>query len=206
MNRLLAPLFAACALLVAACVTINVYFPAAAAQAAADKVIDEVWGGTQPAPTAPPTPSDVPAAPLSRNSPDLHRFAAALLDLLIPAAQAAEPDLDVSSPEIKRLTDSMEARFAELLPYFASGAVGVGADGYIAVRDLNVVTLPERNKLRTLTANENADRTALYREIATANHQPQWEEQIRRVFAQRWIARARAGWYVQDRNGAWTQK
>ena len=40
--RPLAPLLAG---LLSACVTINVYFPAAAAQAAADRVIDEVWGG-----------------------------------------------------------------------------------------------------------------------------------------------------------------
>jgi hypothetical protein len=29
--------------LLAACVTINIYFPAAAAEKAADKIIDEVW-------------------------------------------------------------------------------------------------------------------------------------------------------------------
>lgn len=29
--------------LLAACVTINIYFPAAAAEQAADKIIDEVW-------------------------------------------------------------------------------------------------------------------------------------------------------------------
>jgi hypothetical protein len=32
---------ASCAL--TACVTINIYFPAAAAEKAADKIIDEVW-------------------------------------------------------------------------------------------------------------------------------------------------------------------
>jgi len=31
------------ALLVAGCVTINIYLPAAAAEKAADKIIDEVW-------------------------------------------------------------------------------------------------------------------------------------------------------------------
>ena len=48
--------------IVSACVTINVYFPAAAAEKAADKIIDEVWqlqkqgASTQPpAPTAAPT-------------------------------------------------------------------------------------------------------------------------------------------------------
>ena len=36
-----------------ACVTINIYFPAAAAEKAADKIIDDVWqlknGGSKPA-------------------------------------------------------------------------------------------------------------------------------------------------------------
>lgn len=31
------------AMLFAGCVTINIYFPAAAAESAADKIIDEVW-------------------------------------------------------------------------------------------------------------------------------------------------------------------
>ncbi len=33
----------AAALCLSACVTINIYFPAAAAEKAADKIIDEVW-------------------------------------------------------------------------------------------------------------------------------------------------------------------
>ena len=53
---------AAAALLVAlaGCVTINIYFPAAAAERAADRIIDEVWqirkgeeGGTPPKPAPP---------------------------------------------------------------------------------------------------------------------------------------------------------
>ena len=50
-----------------ACVTINIYFPAAAAEKAADKVIDEIWqtpAGQSPASVPNPAPkeSDVPAA------------------------------------------------------------------------------------------------------------------------------------------------
>lgn len=41
MPRLLVGALAA--LLAAGCVTINIYFPAAAAEKAADKIIDEVW-------------------------------------------------------------------------------------------------------------------------------------------------------------------
>jgi hypothetical protein len=44
----------------ASCVTINIYFPAAAAEKAADKIIDEVWR-TQKT----PTPADAaPVAPV----------------------------------------------------------------------------------------------------------------------------------------------
>jgi hypothetical protein len=37
------------ALALAACVTINIYFPAAAAEKVADKIIDEVWQGEKDA-------------------------------------------------------------------------------------------------------------------------------------------------------------
>ncbi len=43
--------------LLAGCVTINIYFPAAAAEKAADKIIDEVWqlkNSEQPAPAPKP--------------------------------------------------------------------------------------------------------------------------------------------------------
>ena len=48
-------LAAALALSASACVTINIYFPAAAAEKAADRIIDEVWqlregAGEAPAP------------------------------------------------------------------------------------------------------------------------------------------------------------
>ena len=39
--------------LVQGCVTINIYFPAAAAEQAADKIIDEVWQLKNPASPAP---------------------------------------------------------------------------------------------------------------------------------------------------------
>jgi hypothetical protein len=46
-----------------ACVTINIYFPAAAAEKAADKIIDEVWQIKQGQEGAKPTdaPADKPA-------------------------------------------------------------------------------------------------------------------------------------------------
>ena len=43
-----------------ACVTINIYFPAAAAEKAADKIIDDVWQ-LKPGETAPVVPPAQPA-------------------------------------------------------------------------------------------------------------------------------------------------
>jgi hypothetical protein len=48
------------AFVLGACVTINIYFPAAAAERAADRIIDEVW---QLKPDASKPRTDKPAAP-----------------------------------------------------------------------------------------------------------------------------------------------
>jgi uncharacterized protein len=51
------------AVLAAGCVTINIYFPASAAEKAADSIIDEVWqikGKPAPKPPVAPAPSDAP--------------------------------------------------------------------------------------------------------------------------------------------------
>lgn len=46
MNRIW---IASAGLALSACVTINIYFPAAAAEKAADRIIDEVWQTQKPA-------------------------------------------------------------------------------------------------------------------------------------------------------------
>jgi uncharacterized protein YdbL (DUF1318 family) len=87
-----------------------------------------------------------------------------------------------------------------------SGAIGLTSDGLIEIRDANSVPLADRNRLRKLVGDDNADRNALYREIATANGHPEWEADIRGTFAERWVANARSGWYYKSSAGAWKQK
>lgn len=188
-------------LALAACVTINVYFPAAAAEEAADRIIEDIWG------------PDKAAAPASKEQSSLGKPAgeimlAALrgtLDFVVPAAQA-QADIDVSSPAIRTLTASMKARAADLTPFFDSGAIGLTSDGLVELRDVNSVPLADRNRARKLVGDDNADRNALYTEIANANDHPEWESDIRSTFAQRWIANARAGWYYKKGSGDWVKK
>lgn len=49
------------AIVLPACVTINIYFPAAAAEKAADKIIDEVWQLKQEQQGTPTPPTESPA-------------------------------------------------------------------------------------------------------------------------------------------------
>ena len=207
----------------AACVTINVYFPAAAAEKAADQIIDSVTsGGGGASPAAPRTaPLDTAAldardglrpvasaADLRESRPVLLLAAGRVLEWLVPAAHAqAQPNIDISSPEIRAVTQSMQGRFAELEKYFASGVVGLTANGLVEVRDASAAPLAERATVKRLVAEDNKDRDTLYAEIARANGHPEWEADIRKTFARRWIERgAQPGWYYQDASGAWKQK
>jgi uncharacterized protein YdbL (DUF1318 family) len=199
-------------LLLGACVTINVYFPAAAAEKAADRIIDQVYGSGAAAPKAPATEDKrsnlLPeyARPLAGDDPGLLLAAAGrVLDFLVPAAHAQAADLNVSTPAIRALVSSMEARNAQLSKYYASGAVGPTADGMVDVRDQNAIPLAERNAVKKLVADENADRASLYEEIAKANGNPSWVADIRNTFGRRWIDKAQPGWWYRDAGG-WKQK
>ncbi len=213
MRRVL-PLNLMLAVLLAACVTVNVYFPAAAAEKAADQIIDTVTGqsgSTQPQgsnQTPKPQSSTVQPSGLASSAENILLAAAGnVLEMLVPAANAqGAPNLDVNTPEIRAVTGSMQGRFGQLKPYLDSGAVGLTADGHVDVRDANAIPLAERAKVKGLVAEENRDRDALYTEIAKANGHPEWKSDIQTTFARRWIERASGGTYYQDASGAWRQK
>jgi uncharacterized protein YdbL (DUF1318 family) len=197
MSRWITTLLATAALGLAACVTINVYFPEAAAEKAADRIIEDVWGQEGKGQEQSALPHEPGAVLLAATR--------GVLDLLVPAAEA-QADMNISTPAVRKLTASMESRHGQLSKYYDSGAVGLTAGGLVDLRDANAVPLAERNAVRKLVADENADRSALYREIAAANGQPAWEADIRKTFAERWIAKARSGWWYQDAAGRWKQK
>jgi uncharacterized protein YdbL (DUF1318 family) len=205
--RWLAAPAALAALLLGACVTINVYFPAAAAEKAADRIIEQVYGGANAPKPAPAPDKRTQRLPETREVAPSLLYAAArtVLDFVVPAAHAQAPDLNVSTPAIRALVASMEGRHSALAPHYASGAVGLTADGMLEVRDQNAIPLAERNTVRKLVADENGDRGSLYAEIAKANGNPGWEADIRNTFARRWIDKAQPGWWYKD-GGAWKQK
>jgi len=183
--------------LLSACVTINVYFPAAEVEQAAREFVDKVIG-------------DEPAAPQPDSGaalPVREPLLIALLGLVVGDAHAQQPDITIRTPAIQAIQARMAQRFdATLRPHFDSGALGFGRDGLVVVRDAGSLPLKDRAAVNQAVAEDNRDRNAVYREIAVANGQPDWEARIRDIFATQWIERARAGWWYQDSSGAWKQK
>lgn len=197
MKRLLISPLLMTTMLIAGCVTINIYFPAAQAEQAAEKIVEDILG-------KPAQGEDKGAARSAESIFD--RMASAVLDFAVPRAEAAEPDFNVDTPEIRRIQAQMKARNRDLSPFYQAGAVGFGRDGLVAVRDQNAVSLKDRNRVRQLVEAENADRAALYRAIANANGHPEWESQVRQTFAGTWVKEAAQGWWYQDGKGQWRQK
>jgi uncharacterized protein YdbL (DUF1318 family) len=126
--------------------------------------------------------------------------------LLFAGPALGQGNLEINTPAIAQAKSAMAARHAQLAPHYSAGALGLARDGTVQVRDANAVPLASRAGVQAAVAAENADRAALYREIAKANGNPAWEADIRATFAQRWIDKAQAGWWVQNAQGAWQKK
>ena len=195
---------------VVSCVTVNIYFPAAAAEKAADQIILDVWhqqGGAAEATKAATTP---PAAKNSgakneHSALDPRRIVVAAFSAISGEAHAQNVDFNASSPQIEQIKARMASRFGELRPFLDSGAVGLTGDGLVAVHDANAASMAERARMNQLVNAENKDRKALYQAIADANNQPGWAGQIQKTFAERWISQAQSGWWYQS-GGSWKKK
>jgi uncharacterized protein YdbL (DUF1318 family) len=187
-------------LALAACVTINVYFPAAEAKAAAQEFVEKVIDEAQPA-----MPADKPADNNGGGGMAFRLDPLMLIGIGTANAQG-RPDITIKTPAIQAIQARMESRFnSTLRAGFDSGALGFTADGLITVRDASKLALKDRVAMNSAVADDNRDRKAVYREVAVANGHPEWEGQIRDVFAKQWVASARSGWWYQS-GGSWKQK
>ncbi|MGY0503751.1 YdbL family protein [Luteimonas sp. e5] len=188
------------ALVLAACVTINVYFPAAEAREAAKEFVEKVIGEDG-------EPVEAPGKGAAGGMALLERRIDPWSLLGIGTAQAqSKPDITINTPAIRAIQAQMQRRFdATLRSGFDAGALGFSSDGLIVVRDAAALPLKDRVAVNAAVADDNRDRKALYREVAVANGHPEWEAQIREVFAKQWVDSARSGWWYQS-GGSWKQK
>ena len=197
---------AAAMALLAACVTINVYFPAAEAKEAAKQFVEKVIGDqAQPAQPAPETPK--PESKPPGGMAMLDGFDPLMLLGIGEARAQSAPDITIKTPAIQAIQARMASRFdSDLRSGFDSGALGFTRDGLVVLRDAGKLALKDRVAVNQAVADDNRDRKAVYREVAVANNHPEWEAQIRGVFAKQWIDSAHPGWWYQDASGGWKQK
>jgi uncharacterized protein YdbL (DUF1318 family) len=184
-------------LFISACVTVNIYFPAAAVERAADQIVKETWGGpSEPAKSAPQPQSFDWRAP------------ARIVSLAwVSEAQAQEADINVSNPAIRALKDSIKQRSGAIRPYMDRGNIGIAQDGMLVIRNTDGLDLKARAEIKQLVEAENRDRETLYAEIAKANGIPTSNvPKIKSIFAKSWIDQAQSGWWIQDGQGNWRKK
>jgi len=178
--------------LIIACVTVNIYFPAAEVQKAADKIVDDIRTKTEGSPA---TPAEKPGPTSS-------------LDLIFGARPAyAEVNIDVSTPAIRGIKESIKSRYAQLKTFYDKGAIGENNKGLIEAKDTAGLNLQEKSLVNKLIDQENKDRAALYSEIAGANKLgSESVPQIKKIFANSWREKSQSGWWVQNDGGNWEKK
>jgi uncharacterized protein YdbL (DUF1318 family) len=181
----------------AACLTVNVYFyPSEEVDQAAQEIIEDIRGSAMPGNDA-------------EGSEDLEEAGdgGSTLWRLTGIAYAAGRETKVSSPAIDALEEKIRKRFDELKPFFEAGAIGETNDGLVEIRDASVLPMKDRARLNRIVKEENADRKALYEEVAKelgveAKDMPK----LRRSFAEKWQEFTQPGWWVQDVAGNWRKR
>ncbi|KAA3639865.1 MAG: DUF1318 domain-containing protein [Proteobacteria bacterium] len=191
-------------LLVTACVTINVYFPAAEMESAAEKIVRDVLQednqNTEPV--------DNPQGFYNKQPKSSFLASINPLNFIIGRAHAQpKADITLSSPAIDAITTRMKQRVNDYLrDYLNQNVVGFTNDGLVEIVNIDQLDLKQRQAVKKVVADENRDRIALYREMAIANDHPEWEDQVRQAFVKQWIAQAQSGWLYQDNSGRWVNK
>jgi len=154
-------------LMIFACVTINIYFPAEQVESVAGEIVDEIRGQK---------PGDIKSNLLNRT----------FFAFLVPVAVAAEP-LTVSNPGIRMLKQRMKARYAQMRPFYQKGVLKENNNGYVSLAGTAGLGLKEKRNLTSLVAVENSDRRKLYGEIAKAMKiDPSQVDRIGEIFAKEW--------------------
>jgi hypothetical protein len=173
-SRVFRVVFLVAVLLVGACVTINIYFPAEKVESVAGEIVDDIRG---------PRPENQQDSDPKRQGFFRGR---SLLASLVPVAWAQDATT-VSNPAIRELKDRMKTRYAQLKPWFANGVLQEGNDGFVAIAQTNSLGLKDKGTVRNLVTAENNDRQNLYREVAKAlNIDPSQTGRIAEIFAKEW--------------------
>jgi len=162
-------------LLLFACITINIYFPAEKVESAAKEIVNEIRGSSEDEEKGEPLKDE-------EHSLLLENFLA-----LFCSRAFAQEITQVSNPTIRALKEKMKNRFVQMKPYYQKGMLTEGDDGYVMVRSTEGLGLKETRDLKSFVSAENGDRRTLYEEVAKAlKIDPSQTNQVAEIFAKEW--------------------
>ncbi len=181
------------------CLTINIYFPEAEVQKAAEEIVDEIRKGQEDKDKKDKDSQLIEMIQIMDSTRGSFSF--------VPSAYAQEKATEVTTPKVRALQQSMKERFPKLRPFFVKGNVGEANDGFIKIRNESGLNLKEKATLRNLQKDENNDRKNMYAEVARAMEiKPNQIPKIQKIFAALWIKKAISGWWIQNESGEWIKK
>ncbi len=184
---------AAVLFLLAACVTINIYFPAAEVRKAADTIVKEVRGDD--------------AAAMQQDAPASHSGTGPVSLAPLASNAWAGDELTVSNANIRSLKNRIKSNYPALRNWLVRGVIGEDANGYVALRSEQGLNLKEKMDVRRIMNEENANRRALYKAVAAAlNIPPSEVRKVGRIFATRWQQSVPAGAWVETSPGNWVRR
>jgi uncharacterized protein YdbL (DUF1318 family) len=182
--------------LAAACVTVNIYFPAAEVKRDAERIVNDVYGELEEG------EKEQRKQPGSEQESSLIEYLAGLLG---PAEARAQDVTATSNAAIRGLKRNISQNLQQLAPYLNQGNVGIDKNGYLVLRDTGGMAVSDVGKVKKLIARDKNLRDQLYAEVARARNTDQVDK-VRAIFADMWRSQAKPGWYVQQDNGSWTRK
>ena len=159
--------------LIFACVTINIYFPAEKVESVAGEIVNEIRdrGDEQKKPSGNEKSS----------------FLRKTLQAFSCSFAWADEVTSVANPTIRALKKKMKDRYTVMKPYYKKGMHKEGDNGLISLGETKGLGLKDKRDLKNLIDVENKDRKKLYQEIAKAlKIEPGQINKIAEIFAKEW--------------------
>lgn len=121
------------------------------------------------------------------------------LDFFAPVRIAYAAELNESSPRVTQIANSMKKRNAQVVALKKQGSIGENNRGFLElIRPEVLAGDEEKNNVQGVVAAENADRKALYKELARLNRDQSLDiTTIEGVYAKKRRERAKPGEHIQ---------
>lgn len=171
-------------LLVTACVTVNIYFPAAEVRQDAERVVKEAYGIE--------VEEDRPGA-------------GSLLDIFGPAEACAQDYVNLNNAATRGAEQKVIGNTKQLTPYYNAGNVGIDSGGFAVLRTQEGLGMQDVAAAQRLVQQDKQYKMDLYKAKAEAAGTPGKVGEVQRIYADVWRQYAQSGWWIQD-GGGWRQK